>query len=284
MRRLLKKLARAVADYDPAYYDMHEDPEEAWFAQLYLERIERQLRDAGVTPPARLLEAGCQTGRLAIPLARRGFQVTGIDTSGFALRRARRHAREAGVEVAWRRGDIERLLAPSSPSTYDAVICAEVVYLSTRCQALLEAMARALHPGGLLCVSHRPRDYYVVEALRAGDPAAADAVLCSSDGPFRGSAYYNWQTPEQLQPLYETLGFERIVVYPIDRFAWLTRLRPSQLSSAQQAQWRQLEQRTPALPGLHGRYLLVTAIKSRAPHREGDCAASRMALAEPACP
>ena len=39
MKRAVRKILRAVAGYDPDYYDMHDDPNERFFAQLYLERI-----------------------------------------------------------------------------------------------------------------------------------------------------------------------------------------------------------------------------------------------------
>ena len=81
MQKIVRKLLRTIMGYDPAYYDMYADGDESFFARLYLQRILAHLSDAGIRPPARILDAGCQTGRLAIPLAERGFRVTGVDTS-----------------------------------------------------------------------------------------------------------------------------------------------------------------------------------------------------------
>src|SRR3989338_8532648 len=99
MQKTVRKLLRAVADYDPDYYDMYADPNEAFFAQLYLERIRRHAEAAGIRSGAAVLEAGCQAGRLVVPMAKMGFAVTGVDTSGFGLRRAREHAKQAGVNA-----------------------------------------------------------------------------------------------------------------------------------------------------------------------------------------
>ncbi len=44
-----------------------------------------------------LLELGCGTGRLLIPLAKAGYRVTGVDISSEMLRIARAKAKEAGV-------------------------------------------------------------------------------------------------------------------------------------------------------------------------------------------
>lgn len=48
-------------------------------------------------PPGTVLDAGCGTGAEAIHLARRGWDVTGVDISARALEHAARRAAEAGV-------------------------------------------------------------------------------------------------------------------------------------------------------------------------------------------
>jgi SAM-dependent methyltransferase len=58
---------------------------------------------------ARILDIGCGTGRHAIELARRGYNVTGVDLSESQLARAREKAASAGVAVDLRRGDARDL-------------------------------------------------------------------------------------------------------------------------------------------------------------------------------
>lgn len=53
-----------------------------------------------------VLELACGTGRIAIPLAVKGAQVTGVDNNASMLDQARRNARGAGVEVDWVLGDM----------------------------------------------------------------------------------------------------------------------------------------------------------------------------------
>jgi 2-polyprenyl-3-methyl-5-hydroxy-6-metoxy-1,4-benzoquinol methylase len=253
--KTVRKALRAVANYDPSYYDMYADPNEAWFARLYVERIRRHAEAAGIRPPARLLEAGCQAGRLVVPFARLGFEVTGIDTSGFALRRARRHAGAAGVEATLVQGDLVKVLT-THPQQFDLVVCAEVLYLSPAYRHMLATLARAVRPGGLLCVSHRPQAYYLLEALRQRDLAAAAAVLERREGPLGDSAYYNWQTEEELRELYRSLGLSWIAMSPIDRLAWLSGTGPAQLGEAERQRWLEMELELPA-QGSWARYLLV---------------------------
>lgn len=261
MHKVAKKLLRAVASYDPSYYDMYADTNESLFAQLYLDRLLPAIEAAGIQPPASVLDAGCQAGRLAVPLAQAGFQVTGIDTSGFALRRARQHAGAAGAEVAFIQGDLLQVLGRSPRPQFDVVICTEVVYLSPAFQEMLRALADAVKPGGLLCVSHRPKMYYLVEAMRLYDITTAERVLRGGEGPVQESRYSNWQTVDELRALYGALGLRWIGAHPIDRLAWMSRMDLAKLSRAEQATWLELERALPEHAGACARYLLAIAMK-----------------------
>lgn len=55
-----------------------------------------------------VLELACGTGRIAIPLAVKGAQVTGLDNNASMLEQARRNARGAGVEIEWLHADMRR--------------------------------------------------------------------------------------------------------------------------------------------------------------------------------
>jgi SAM-dependent methyltransferase len=55
-----------------------------------------------------VLELGCGTGRVTIPLARRSSDITGIDNSLPMLIRAREKATAAGVSIKWIRADIRQ--------------------------------------------------------------------------------------------------------------------------------------------------------------------------------
>jgi len=57
----------------------------------------------------KILDIGCGTGRHAIELAKRGYQVTGIDLSESQLARAREKAKEAGVTIDFQTQDAREL-------------------------------------------------------------------------------------------------------------------------------------------------------------------------------
>lgn len=70
---------------------------------------------------ARVLDAGCGYGRIAVPLAAHGFSVVGVDLSPEMLREARSRAARAGVKVPCVLGSMAHL--PYDNNSFDAVLC-----------------------------------------------------------------------------------------------------------------------------------------------------------------
>jgi len=109
--------------------------------------------------PGAILELAVGTGRLAIPLARLGHDVTGIDISTEMLDRLRANDTEKLVEVV--EGDMVDDL-PTGPFDLVYVAFNSLFMLAepARQAACFEAVARRLDPGGL----------FVVEAFVPWDP------------------------------------------------------------------------------------------------------------------
>lgn len=108
------------------------------------------------TPVRSILDLGCGTGGHALPLACRGYAVTGVDRSQAMLAEAQRKAealvRDQG-SAAWNFlvGDIRGLVLGQ---TFDAVIAmfAVMSYMTSNADLLaaLSTARRHLRPGGLL--------------------------------------------------------------------------------------------------------------------------------------
>lgn len=64
------------------------EEEEAHLAGSPLLELDRQYVERWLPPSCRAVDLGCGTGRLLLPLARRGCQVVGVDLSEESLRRA----------------------------------------------------------------------------------------------------------------------------------------------------------------------------------------------------
>jgi len=57
----------------------------------------------------KIIDIGCGTGRHSIELAKRGYQITGIDLSESQLKRAKEKAREQGLQIVFERHDARNL-------------------------------------------------------------------------------------------------------------------------------------------------------------------------------
>ena len=64
-----------------------------------------------IPPGSKVLDVACGTGNLAIPAARGGAKVTGIDIAPNLLEQARQRAVSAGLDAKFEEGDAERLAA-----------------------------------------------------------------------------------------------------------------------------------------------------------------------------
>lgn len=105
-----------------------------------------------------ILDLCCGHGRHAIPLAQRGYMVTGLDLSEVFLREAEKEALVKGVHVDWLQGDMRNI---PFENEFDAVINIFTAfgYLENQDedQQVLKQVCKALKPGGLflLEILHR---------------------------------------------------------------------------------------------------------------------------------
>ena len=102
-----------------------------------------------VEPAARVLDAGCGTGRIAVRLAELGHRCTGVDVDASMLAVARRHA----PAQEWLLGDLARTDTLGLRSDFDLVLAAGNVIplLAAGTEAaVIGQLAAVLRPGGLL--------------------------------------------------------------------------------------------------------------------------------------
>jgi len=129
-------------------------------------RLRHALARLGGARGKRVADVGCGGGIFSEPLAREGADVVGIDTSPGAIRSARWHAEEVGLEIDYRistAGD----LAAAEPGKFDAVVCLEMLeHLDDPARAVAD-MTALLRPRGKILfstINRTPKSYFLMIA------------------------------------------------------------------------------------------------------------------------
>ncbi len=99
----------------------------------------------------RLLDIGCGGGLLSEPMTRLGAGVTGVDAAEKNIKTAQVHAREQGLQIDYRAGEVEDLTATGE--RFDVILNMEVVEHVADVNAFLGACADLLKPGGVMIVA-----------------------------------------------------------------------------------------------------------------------------------
>ena len=207
------------------------------FTRGTVAEIDGILGMADLQPGARVLDVGCGPGRHVLELARRGFEVTGVDISRRFVDLARGAAEAEGldrvsVEVADARAltfDAEFDLVISlcqggfgltgGPGADTAGEAGPAVELD---EPVLAGMARAVGEGGLVIVSAFSA-YFQVRYLEAHDRFDADlgvneepTTVRNPEGETRDVALWTTcYTPRELRLLARTVGLSPEAVHGV---------------------------------------------------------------------
>ncbi len=157
--------------------------EERWQARLgklrdvvRQELVARQLAAELPSPAVRIIDLGCGQGTQAIRLARRGYEVTGVDASADLLARFEQDLAAEPAEVRARvrveRGLIENWAERSGVRAADAVLCHGVLMYAADPDPLLRAVAALTAPGGMASLLVRNGDALAMRPGLLGDWAA----------------------------------------------------------------------------------------------------------------
>ncbi|MDZ7778491.1 MAG: class I SAM-dependent methyltransferase [Gemmatimonadota bacterium] len=155
--------------------------------ETFTERTLTEIR-ARCRPPARIVDFGAGTGRLAVPLARDGYRVTAVDPSPAML-----------AVLDEKRGGLPIECVAAGAETYrgagehDLALCVFSVFsylLDEReLRGAADAMAGAVRPGGLLLVSVPSRSVF-----ESFDVETDDMIRCVEIEPEGdGSPFYRYR-------------------------------------------------------------------------------------------
>jgi SAM-dependent methyltransferase len=174
-----------------------------------------------------VLELGCGTGRVTIPMAQIGARITGLDNAGPMLEIARRKAAEAGVDVTWVEGDMASFSLGQRFGLVTIPFRSFLMLLTTELQAsCLASIREHLVDGGRLALNFFNPDPAIVAMSAASEPNDGDVRIY---GPLITRSERNLRMryvfPDEMRSLLTDTGFQVEALY-----GWFDR-RPFEGSS-----------------------------------------------------
>jgi 2-polyprenyl-3-methyl-5-hydroxy-6-metoxy-1,4-benzoquinol methylase len=103
-------------------------------------------------PGQRVLDVACSTGNLAIPAAKAGAEVIGIDIAPNLVEQARQRAASERLAIKFEEGDAEQL--PYEDGSFDAVISMFGAMFAPRPDVVAAELTRVTRSGGLIAMAN----------------------------------------------------------------------------------------------------------------------------------
>ena len=230
---------------------MSQDPMSAWYVDFFTElpnafwraavppsvtaaEVDFIIRMSGLGPRARVLDVPCGSGRHSLELARRGYQVSGLDVSVEALEHAHNAAATQRLQVDLRLGDMRTL---PTDIRVDAALCMgnSFGYLDhAGTQKFLADLAGLLAPGGTvildygfvaeallphLTVEEPPMTFGGIEAVSVNEYDTANSRWITTftfrrgTAEHRGTSVQHIYTAAEVTRLVTNAGFTHVTLY-----------------------------------------------------------------------
>ncbi len=121
-------------------------------ARSFAAGAEEFVRRLALRPGETLLDVACGTGNLALPAARLGARVTGIDLAPNLIAQARLEARTTGYLIAFEIGDAEAL--PYVDGQFDTTVSMFGAMFAYRPERAAAELLRVTRPGGHVAMAN----------------------------------------------------------------------------------------------------------------------------------
>ena len=106
----------------------------------------------GIDVGERVLDVACGTGNLAIPAARRGAAVTGVDIAPNLIEQARVNAEQEGLDITFDVGDAEQL--GYSDGAFDTIVTMFGAMFAARPERAAAELVRVTRSGGRIAMAN----------------------------------------------------------------------------------------------------------------------------------
>jgi ubiquinone/menaquinone biosynthesis C-methylase UbiE len=120
----------------------------------------------GLKPGMKVLDVATGTGNLAIPAAKTGADVTGIDIAPNLIEQATERAKAEGVEAKFEVGDAEAL--PYEDNTFDVVMTMFGAMFAPRPDVTASELIRVCKPGGTIAMANWTPSHFTGQMFKTG--------------------------------------------------------------------------------------------------------------------
>jgi SAM-dependent methyltransferase len=121
-------------------------------ARFYTGEAEDFANRLNLKPGVKVLDVACGTGNLALPAAKAGADVTGVDIAPNLVEQARENAQRLGIKAQFDEGDAEAL--PYGDASFDLVVTMFGAMFAPRPELVAAELKRVCRRGGLIVMAN----------------------------------------------------------------------------------------------------------------------------------
>lgn len=248
----------------------------AHFAQYLLPGALAFLDRLALPPGTRMLDVGCGAGQIAIPAAKAGVLVTGVDIASNLIAHARARAAQDQLAVRFEEADAEML--PFPDGAFDVVVSLIGAMFAPRPDAVASELIRVCRSGGRIVMAnwtpeghvgqmfkiigkHVPPPPLMVSPIKWGDEAIARDRL--------GQGTAGVQSVKRLYPMRYPFGPAEVADFFFDYYGPTLRAKAALDAAGQQALrdelvalWTVNNRATDGSTSVDAEYLEVTAVRA----------------------
>ncbi|HEX6709063.1 MAG TPA: methyltransferase domain-containing protein [Rubrobacter sp.] len=186
------------------------------------ELVDRALSEHLPEPPSSIADVGGGAGQQAIPLSRRGHEVTILDPSPKMLAEARRRLaledEDVRRQVRLVEGTGERAYETLDGETFDAVLCHGVLMYLEDPRPMIRALSTLLRPGGVLSILTKNAAALAVRPALEGRYNDALSSIHADRDRGRLGVVTRGDTVEDLYGAFREAGVEAVQWYGVRVF------------------------------------------------------------------
>ncbi|MDW5444287.1 class I SAM-dependent methyltransferase [Polaromonas sp. SM01] len=228
-----------------------------------------------ITPGTRLLDVGCGAGQIAIPAARAGVRVTGVDIALNSIEQARARAQAEGLDAHFDEGDAEMLAF--ADGTFDMVVSLIGAMFAPRPERVAAELVRVCRSGGRIVMANWTPEGFVGQMFKTigqhvpPSPLMPSPLLWGKEATVRERLQDGITDLRMTKCLYpiqypfgppEVVEFYRSYYGPTNRaFAALDAAGQAALHSDLEQLWAQHNLATDGTTRYEAEYLEVSAIR-----------------------